>query len=168
MRRQNDGESRVITSEAMRLRLAGLCARCEQCEYDLRQKIFKAGLSGRDADDIIQYLRANRYLDEHRYAVAYCRDKVRFSGWGRHKIRQGLAAKHVPTEIIREGLDSIDSKDYIDALKRVGIAKARTLNLMMTEDRAKFYRFLASRGFETELIGKLSDAIISKAGNSKN
>ncbi len=166
MRKDGKKERRQISAEAMKLRLAGLCARSEQCEYDLRQKIFKAGLSGAAADEIIEFLRTNRYLDERRYATAYCRDKVRFAGWGRRKIRQGLAAKRVPAAIINEGLESIDSKEYVEAIKRVGIAKARTLNLSVAEDRAKFYRYLASRGFETELIGKLADAILSKTGGT--
>ncbi|MDE6272932.1 MAG: RecX family transcriptional regulator [Muribaculaceae bacterium] len=158
-------ERSPISAEAMKLRLAGLCARSEQCEYDLRQKIFKAGLSGSESDEIIGFLRTNRYLDEERYAAAYTRDKVRFAGWGRRKIRQGLSAKRVSSAAIDRAIDSIDSKEYIAALKRAGIAKARSINISSPEDRAKFYRHLASRGFEMELIHKLADAIIAKLGN---
>lgn len=146
----------------MRLQLAGLCSRAEQNEYDLRQKCLKAGLAAEQTDSIIDFLKAGRYLDEHRYARAYANDKVRFAGWGLHKIRQGLIAKRVPAEIVKEALGCIDRKEYIDALKRVGIAKARDVDIRTREGRMKFYRSMAAKGFEGELITKLIDAILKK------
>lgn len=148
-----------ISAEALKLRLAGLCARSEQCEYDLRQKCRKAGLSGSETDNIITFLIDNRYLDASRFARAYCNDKVKFSGWGTRKIRQGLIAKRIPSTAISQAIREIDRKEYVEALKRVGIGKARTLNLQQEEDRAKFYRFMASRGFESELITRLMDTL---------
>lgn len=148
--------------ENVRLRLAGLCARSEQCESDLRKKIFRTGLSQLQADEIIDYLRANRYLDDYRYARAYYSDKIRFSGWGMMKIRRGLLAKRIPAEAISEAESQIDRSEYLDALKKVGIAKARTLELSLPENRAKLFRYLASRGFESEIISKFIDALMKK------
>lgn len=155
-------EKKPATPEGVRLRLAGLCARSEQCENDLRQKIARTGLSKDDSDAIIEFLRDNKYLDEHRFARAYCMDKVRFAGWGIMKIRQGLMAKRVPPAIISEAIGEIDRKEYIAALKRVGIAKARTLDLHTADDRGKFYRYMAARGFEASLISRLQAAILKK------
>ncbi len=153
---------RPISLEAMRLRLADLCARSEQCEYDLRQKIYRAGLSTEDSDEIISFLKANRYLDERRFARAYCNDKVKFSGWGVHKIRDGLRAKRVPQDVINEAIEAIDRKEYVNKMKQLGIALARQLDLRDYDEKAKFYRRMASRGFESSLITKLADAILRK------
>lgn len=141
--------------EKVRLRLAGLCAQSEQCEFDLRKKCRSAGLTEAQTDEVITFLRDNLYLDELRFARAYCNDKVRFAGWGVHKIRLGLMAKRLPGEVIRGAIGGIDRKEYIAALKRVGVAKAKQLDLSRPEERAKFFRHMASRGFETELITKM-------------
>ena len=70
-------------AEAMLVKMAGLCAGAEQCTADIRQKILKQGFASEEADKMISYLRANKYLDDSRYARAYAVDKVRFSGWER-------------------------------------------------------------------------------------
>lgn len=139
------------TAEQMRLRLAGLCARSEQCEYDLHLKMTKAGLSAGDADSVIAFLKRERFLDNARYARAFARDKVRFGGWGRLKIRLALAAKRIPADVIAAALEDIDPADYTDAITRAAQAKARSLNLAMREDYMRLMRHLASRGFEPAL-----------------
>ena len=153
---KKDRKPKVTPAEKMCLRLAGLCARSEQCEFDLRKKCRNAGLTAGQTAEIIRYLGENRYLDERRFARAYCNDKVRFGGWGSRKIRLGLMAKRLPADVIREALGEIDRKEYIEALKRVGLAKAKQLDMTQADERAKFFRYMASRGFETELIVKLA------------
>lgn len=148
--------------ENMRLRLAGLCARSEQNEFDLRQKIQRAGLSSDDSDEIIDFLKAGGYLDEKRYAKAYANDKVRFSGWGVNKIRRGLMMKRIRPDIVDEAMSGIDRKEYLAALKRAGIAAARETDMLSREGKAKFYRKILGRGFESEMVIKLAEAIIKK------
>ena len=112
--------------EKMRLRLADLCARTEQCRHDLDQKMRRAGLSEEGR---------RRVLDERRYACAFSRDKVRFAGWGRQKIRQALSAKRLDSDAIDEGLRAISRDEYIGSLKRSALAKARQLDLSLPADR---------------------------------
>lgn len=142
----------------MRLRMADLCSRSEQCEYDIRQKVIKAGILNQDADEILNFLKREKFIDDARFATAYARDKVRFSGWGRHKIRLMLTAKRISADIISQALDSIDMKDYAASLKRVGIAKLKSLDLNKREDAAKLYKHLLSRGFESKYALKFLEA----------
>lgn len=132
--------------------MAGLCANAEQCAADIRQKILKRGFSSEDAHKMIEYLRANKYIDDARYARAYAVDKVRFSGWGNMKVRIGLRGKGMSDAIISQALDYIPEKEYENALEKVLSAKARSLDLKEVKDRQKLYRHLASRGFESYLI----------------
>ena len=148
--------------EAMKLRMADLCSRSEQCEKDVRHKILRSGLGAEDAEKILSALREGKFIDESRFARAYARDKVRFSGWGRYKIRSGLMARRLKPSDIEEGLGAIDRKEYIEALKRAGIAKAKKLNLEEPGDARKFLAHMASRGFEGELAQKLLEAIRRK------
>ena len=143
---------RQPTAEEMLVMMAGLCANAEQCAADIRQKILKRGFSPEEAEKMISYLRANKYIDDARYARAYAIDKVRFSGWGNMKVRMGLRGKGMSDSIISQALAYIPEKEYGEALDKVLSAKARALDLNDVKDRQKLYRHLASRGFESQLI----------------
>lgn len=156
---------RQPTAEEMLVKMAGLCAGAEQCAADIRQKILKQGFSTEDADKMIAYLRENKYLDDSRYARAYAVDKVRFSGWGKMKIRMGLWGKGMSDSIIMQALDYIPERDYADALEKAMLAKARSLDLKDVKDRQKLYRHLASRGFESHLIISAIRTLLNRSLN---
>ena len=67
-------------------------------------------------DAIIDRLKHERYLDNERYARAYCRDKLRFNGWGRIKIGYMLRGKGIEQEFIDAALADIDEEQYADIL----------------------------------------------------
>ncbi len=129
-------------------RLADMCARGEQCASDLREKMWRWGVRGSDADRIIEKLEMDNFLNEERFARAYARDKVRFSGWGRRKVAAMLAAKRIGSAAIREALEAVDPEFYTEALEKAAAAKCRGLDLEQAADRAKAMRFLLQRGFD--------------------
>ena len=141
--------------EALLKRMASLCAKSEQCTFDISTKLYKSGLPADKREEIIEYLTAHRYLDDARFARSFASYKVRFSGWGKRKIRMALAAKRIDGSLIADALDAIDHDDYADALSRVAESKKRNLDLQSREDRQKLYRHLLSRGFESDLISKI-------------
>ncbi len=151
------------TAEEMLVRMAGLCAGAEQCSADIRAKILKQGFSADEAEKMLTYLCANKYIDDARYARAYAVDKVRFSAWGRMKVRMGLRAKGMSDAIISQALGYIPEKEYAETLDKVLHAKARSLDLTDVKDRQKIYRHLASRGFESQLIILAMRAICAKS-----
>lgn len=144
-----------LTKEAALLRMADLCARGEHCSSEIREKLRKLAVSQSDTNDIINYLEENRYIDNLRFAKAFSRDKVRFSGWGRSKIRMALTLKRIAHTDIQEALEEIDSEEYTAVATRVAQVKARNLNINDYADKAKLYRHLASRGFESNIISKI-------------
>ena len=92
--------SRMLTYEQAMLRLTSLCSTSEHCQSDGREKLYKWGLSREDSEKIIDYLLDEKYIDEYRYANAYANDKLRFSHWGRAKIRSMLYMQHIPEACI--------------------------------------------------------------------
>lgn len=145
---------KTMTREAALLKMADLCARAEHSSYEIREKLRRAAISSADMEYIIDYLEQNRYIDDSRYARAFARDKVRFAGWGRNKIRAALTLRRVPALEIREALDQIDPDDYFAAALRAAQAKSRSLDLSDYNDRMKLFRHLASRGFESGIISQ--------------
>lgn len=155
-----------VSIENALLRMADLCARSEQCEGDIRQKLYRLGLPSSDADRVVRRLIEERFIDNARFARAFARDKCRFSGWGRAKIRMGLLAKRIHSRDIDGALAGIPEEDYLEALHRTATAKARSLKLTgpdSREDRVRLYRHILSRGFESELASRaVRDAIASE------
>ncbi len=153
-----------ITPEAARLRMADLCARSEQCEADIRQKLYRLGLKPSDVQEVVDYLIRERFIDNARFAKAFARDKCRFSAWGRNKIRLALAAKRISSADVTDALYAIEEADYLDALRRTVAAKARGLELTgpdARENRLRLFRHILSRGFESELASKAIRQLIS-------
>lgn len=142
-----------LSEENALYRAAALCSRCEQAESDIRTKLKGWGISGDEAEKIITRLISEKYIDENRYAHAYCRDKFRFSSWGRVKIAFALRQKHISSEAIEAALAEIDENAYQDALQTTLRAKFRSLRgKEPAQVRASLYRFAASRGFEPNLV----------------
>lgn len=151
-----------VTTDEARLKMAGLCARAEHCESEVREKLYRMGIDRDVREDIIVYLVENHYIDHTRFAGAYARDKMRFSGWGRKKIRLGLMQKRISSEIIREALDALDEKEYTSVLRRVAESRASRLDLAERDDRIAFYRYLLSRGFESEFVSKIIKSLLRR------
>lgn len=146
-----------MSPEAAMLRMADLCMRSEQCEADIRQKLYKYGLTAVEVQQVVSKLLEQGFIDNGRYAGSFARDKCRFTGWGRNKIRLALVAKRIPSNLINEALASIDPAVYEATLRRVTAAKARGLDLtgeQSREQRLRLFRHLLIRGFESELASR--------------
>ena len=140
-------ERQPITLEAARIRMADICARSEQCEADIKQKLYKLGLTSSQTAETINFLKENKFIDNKRFARSFSRDKCRFSSWG----------KCLRPDEIAEGLSAIDENDYHAALMRTAIAKARTLDLFGEsgrDNRMRLYRHIMARGFEPSLASE--------------
>lgn len=137
-------------------RLEDLCARSEQCSGEARKKLYNWGISPGDAERIVCSLIERRFIDDSRYCKAFVRDKLYFARWGRRKIMLALIQKRVDRDLASEALSEIDEDDYIDILKKIVLAKAKTIKDVDTYDgRTRLFRFAVSRGFEPDLVSRV-------------
>ena len=147
---------KIITPQDALMRLETLCAQSEQCSMDMRQKLYKWSVPFYDAEAIIKKLQDTRFIDDARFAIAYCRDKYRFNKWGRIKIKYGLRAKYISDCDINVALDAIDDAEYEAILVDLIKSKARMIKDVDTyEGRTKLFRFAVSRGYESSLIARI-------------
>ncbi len=145
--------SKPLTPAEALHRAAALCSTTEHCTADICEKLTRWGISANDSRTIIERLVSERFIDESRYAVAFVKDKFRFAGWGRIKIRYALQQKRINNSDIVEALTTIDEEQYLDRLASLLQDKNKTIHDDNPESRkAKLCRFAASRGFETDLI----------------
>ena len=145
--------AKILTPPEALHRAAALCSSAEHCTADIREKLARWGVTEADSCTIIDRLVQERFIDEQRYAAAFVKDKFRFSGWGRIKMRYALQQKRIDGSDIDHALATLDEEQYNDRLLELLQAKSRSIRDDDPEARrAKLFRFAASRGFESALI----------------
>ena len=146
---------RQLTYEQALTRITSLCSASEYCIHDINEKLYRWGISNTDSERIIDYLLDEKYIDEARYAQAYTNDKLRFSHWGRIKIKSMLRMKDISDRDINNAFDNITEEEYESILRDIIKGKAKSVG--DAEDyasRAKIIRFALQRGFEMGEITK--------------
>lgn len=131
------------------------CAVAEQCESSVRQKLVAWGASSGDIDAVVNRLRSDGYLDDARYARAYCESKVLQQGWGRQKVLYQLRLKHLHKDVIDSAIAAVDEERYLEVLRSVADKKRRELGASSPETHRKLLSFLESRGFTFSEINKV-------------
>ena len=138
-------------------RLRGLCSRREYCVADVLKKATD-GLEGdrAAAQEVVDVLVKEKYVDDLRYASAYARDKAAIQGWGEVKIRYMLTAKGVSRGIIDMALEEIDQDKADSRLEKLLHNKFKSLK-DDPQVRLKLIRFALGRGYSYDEVSKAVD-----------
>ena len=154
-------EKKKMTEEAALLRLAGLCTKAEYCSYDIRRKMSNWELPDGACERILKRLKADKYVDDSRYAHAFVRSKSQYDKWGRIKIANALKMKGIDEATIEDALGEIDLQASDDTLRHLLESKATKIKYNNEYDlRAKLIRFALSRGFTMDSISRCLAEII--------
>ena len=133
-------------------RYQALCSRSEQCSADILSKLLKTFDGDEEkAQEVLEALKADKFLDDARYATAFARDKARLDGWGPVKIRFKLRSKGVPEAAIEEGLSQIDSDEAEEKLYKLVLAKRKTLE-GDPQIKLKLLKYALGRGYSYEQV----------------
>ncbi len=139
--------------------LEAQCAKREYCTADIRRKALeRLDYDAAAAEEVVGALTEGRFVDDHRYAAAYAREKSSLAGWGPVKIRSALLARGVPRDAVLAALEEIDPERATAKLEKVLEAKWRTL-ADDPQGRLKLIRFALSRGYDYEPIRPLVERI---------
>ena len=149
---KNLGNTNISKKELL-VQITHFCSREERCVNDVRKKISEFNLPENEINEIIEFLKKEKYIDEHRYTEAFVNDKYRFNKWGKFKINFALKQKHIPELIISVALNKIPYENYQALLHDELSKKLKSLPKSSSyELKSKLYRFAASRGYENDLI----------------
>lgn len=129
-----------------------LCSTREYSSTDILAKATKA-LDGdkKSAEEILQTLIDEKYIDDLRYASAYARDKSSIAGWGSTKIRYMLAMKGIERSIIDVALAEIDNERAGLRLQKLLETKYKSLK-EDPERKMKLLRYAMGRGYSYDDI----------------
>ena len=154
---------REKTPEQALRSLMNLCVKAERSEFDVRRLLERWGIAVEERQRIVDTLVRERFVDDRRYAEAYVREKVRFSGWGRFKIRAALRAKRIDESIIEEALGQVDGASMREKLEhRLRIKMDRTKARDEYDLRGKLLRYGAGLGFDTDMVLEVVEHLLAE------
>ena len=140
-----------------------LCSKSEKSSGDIKEKLKIYTLEEEAKEKIIELLKEDKFVDDKRYSGFYCRDKFKFNNWGKTKIRQSLKLKGVDEEIIEDSLSLIDKDEYFNVIIKLLQGKNRLIKDTNSYSRkGKLYRYVTSKGFESELAYKAIEKVLEK------
>jgi len=153
--------ARNISPEEALSRLQNLCSAQEKCTGDVLDKLRRWNVPEEEREKIVASLVKDKFIDDHRFAEFFVRDKQRINKWGREKIRYALVNKNLGKEIIEEALSGLPLENYETALRDLLSRKSRELARHEGyEKRNRLVRFAIQRGFDYDLIFRLVDEYV--------
>ena len=140
-------KKRTKTPDEALASLMRLCARAEKSEGDARRLMRGWGLAERDAQQVLDRLLRDRFIDD--------------SGWGEYKIRTALQRKGVRKETIDAALSQADRSGMGERLAQQLCRKARTVKYATQyELKTKLIRYGLSLGYDYEAVLDAASAMV--------
>ena len=139
------------------------CAGSDKCQFDIIKKMSSLRIQKPVQKKILNILIKENFINEARYAKTYCRGKFRINKWGKQKIINSLKIKNISKKNINNGLNEINEESYISLINDLICRKNEKLNkLDMKLKKEKIAKFLLQKGFESPLIWKSINNLITK------
>ncbi|MCQ2249735.1 MAG: RecX family transcriptional regulator [Bacteroidales bacterium] len=150
-------------------KLMVLCSRAEKCESEAYKYMTTRGATNEEAFEAVEYLTANQYVDNERYARSYVADKARFNKWGKDKIVMQLRIKQIPDSVINGAIEEIFDPELEKNTISTELAK-KLRGLKDDEPRAKAWeklmRFAAGRGYPAATCGPIITKMLNDRQNN--
>lgn len=152
---------REKTPEQALASLMKLCSKAEKSSGDARRLMYRWGIAPPEQQKILDRLTEQKFIDDERYAAAYVREKVRFSGWGAYKLRASLSSKGIARDIIDNALAELDGEVMDSRLEKYLRRKKQLLKTTVPyEIRSKLMRYGLSLGYDYEKVTEAVDKVL--------
>ncbi|MEQ9466940.1 MAG: regulatory protein RecX [Ekhidna sp.] len=145
-------------------RAGRFCAFRERSPNELLEKLQSWGLTHEEASSLVAELSKEGFVDEQRFANAFCNDKFEFNSWGKQKIKAHIYTHKLSQGAIQEALDRIDPEKYEGRL--LELAKSKWSKLEKEDSmkrKQKTVAYLAGKGFEMDLIWSAINKLSSES-----
>jgi regulatory protein len=137
------------------------CNYQERSHQEVKDKLYELGSYPEEVNSLIADLIEAGLLNEECFAKAFARGRFRLKHWGRVKIVQHLKQHRITEYLIKKALKEIDPSEYFATAERLAEKKWSTLRAERDSygKRAKVYRYLLQKGFESGMINEIVKAI---------
>ena len=144
---------RTKSAQQALISLMRLCSRAERSSGDAKRLMVTWEVPLQDRAGVLQRLKAERFIDDERYAMAFVREKVNLNGWGEHKIRSALRRKGIAEDIIARAIKEISPEQSTQRLVERLERKLKTVKYSSIYDlKNKLIRHGIALGFSMDTI----------------
>ncbi|WP_405563802.1 regulatory protein RecX [Polaribacter sp. Asnod6-C07] len=153
---------KVFTVDEIKRKLEQYCIYQDRCHKEVEQKMREFSLISEAREMILLSLMQDNFLNEERFAKSFARGKFRIKNWGKQRIVRELKFKDISAYNIKTALKEIDEQEYLNSIYRI----TENRNEVISEPnqykrKKKLIDFLMRKGFESELIYKVVNEVIS-------
>jgi regulatory protein len=142
--------------------LQNLCVKRECCSSEILKKAEKALEGDRGAaQQMLESLVADRFVDDARYAAAFAREKSSLTGWGPNKIRYALMMKGISKADVAAALEETDPEASSAKLEKLVEAKRRSLE-GDPYIKFKLIKYALSRGYEYDVVAPVVERVLGQ------
>jgi regulatory protein len=129
------------------------CDRQERHHKEVIKKLSSWGYYGDPAQEMLADLISQNYVNEERFARAYCSGKFRIKKWGRQKIKANLKGLGISDYCMKKGLSEIDPEEYAATIQQLIKRKTRDYKgLNDFQRKGKVAGFLQRKGYESDMV----------------
>lgn len=129
-----------------------ILARRDHSEAEVRQKMKKKGFSYDEIDQIIDWLKDQKLLDDAEFARKYAKSLVQSKPVGPLYIRNKFRGKQVADHIVEDAIAKAYEETSEEELIEQAASTWKKIHVKHASDRQRLMRHLASRGFTTDKI----------------
>ena len=122
----------------------------EHTTAQLRRRLLRARTEPDVAEQALEALRDQGYIDDGRYARLLVEDRRRIDGWGAQRIRQALDSAGVEREVIEEALAGTTHASELEAATAL-LDRRLTAPPGDDRERARAFGILIRAGYESEV-----------------
>ena len=150
------------TVQEIQQKIAQYCVYQDRCHKEVEEKIKSYDLIPEAREMILLNLMKDNFLNEERFAKSFARGKFRIKHWGKNRIVNELKMRDISPYNIKTALKEIDDKEYINTIYKITENRNNAISETNHYKRKKkLIDFLLRKGFETDLIFKTIDDVLS-------
>ncbi len=123
----------------------------------LKQKLYEKEYNKSVVENVAAKLLDLKYLDDYAFAENLVASKSK--KLGKRRLKSELLNKGVGSDIIDEVLETLDNDDMFYTAMTVAEKWYRSHELVTIQDSQKFFRFMAYRGFDYDLINRCREVL---------
>ena len=130
---------------------------------EISNKLKDKGFSQEDISLTVEFLLEHSFLDDHRFARNFVRQRLLSRKQGTRLLRQKLKEKQIKDDIIEEALAEIDSKSEFSSacdLAQKWLSSHKNVPEEMRWN--KIGSFLTRRGYDYDQVKKVLSEILNK------
>lgn len=153
---------KVFTVDEIKRKIEQYCVYQDRCHKEVEQKMREFNLIPEAKEMILLSLMQDNFLDEERFAKSFARGKFRIKNWGKQRIVRELKFRDISAYNIKTALKEIDEQEYLATIYRISENRNQVISeTNQYKRKQKLVDFLMRKGFESELIYKVVNEIIT-------